>query len=107
MRSEMTGFNAGSDFKTLPFSHTTRQTLSQDWLKATTFLLSDSNGPQGAVRAVRQPQVDTPGTWSVGTIQSFHLDFDDSESRDETTAVQGSEVVDTALGRVTAWRCTQ
>ena len=124
LHSEITDFYAGGDFKklteedrvnmtastdgrALPFSHTARQTLSQDWLKATTFLMSDNSGPQGRVRAVRQPQVDTPGSWAVGTIQSVHVDFDDGESRDETTTVQGSEVADTAAGKLTVWRCAQ
>ena len=121
---EITDFKAGGDFKrltqesvanmsatadgrTLPFSHTTRETLSQDWIKATTFLMSDNEGPQGTVRTVRQPQVDTPGVWSNGLTQKSHLDFDDGESRDEITTVQGSLVVDTVLGKFTTWRCTQ
>jgi len=124
LHSEITDFYAGGDFKklteedtvnmtastdgrTLPFSHTARQTLSQDWLKATTFLMSDNGGPQGTVRTVRQPQVDTPGSWAVGTVQSVHVDFDDGESRDETTTVQGSEMADTVLGKLTVWRCVQ
>lgn len=121
---EITDFNARGDFKgltqeivvnmtatadgrTLPISHTTRETLSQDWIEATTFLMSDNDGPQGVVRTVRQPRVDTPGTWSNGLTQKSHIDFNDGESRDEITTVQGSEVVDTALGRLTVWRCTQ
>jgi len=124
VHSEMTALDAGGDFKklteedtvnmtdddggrTLPFSHTIRETLSQDWGRETTFLMSDNDGPQGAVRTVRQPRVDTPGTWSDGTTQSVHVDFDDGEHRDETTTVQGSEVVDTLLGKFTVWRCVQ
>ena len=124
LHSEITNSDAGGDFKklteedtvnmtasadgrTLPFSHTARQTLSQDWLKATTFLMSDNGGPQDSIRHVRQPQVDTPGSWAVGTTQSVHLDFDDGESKDETTTVQGSEVADTVLGKFSVWRCTQ
>lgn len=69
--------------------------------------MSDNGGPQDSTRHVRQPQIDTPGVWSNGLNQSSHLDFDNGESRDESTTVQGSEVVDTALGRLTVWRCTQ
>ena len=92
--------------RTLPFSHSQQETLSQN-LVGNTYLRSDSDGPQGTVRTVRQPQVDTPGVWSSGLTQKSHLDFSDGESRDETTTVQGSEVVDIALGKFTAWRCTQ
>lgn len=92
--------------KALPFSHREQERLSQD-LIGTTYLMSDNDGPQGAVRTVRQPQDDTPGAWSDGLIQASHLDFDDGEHRDETTTVQGSEVVETALGRLTVWRCVQ
>lgn len=124
LHSEITALDAGGDFKklteedrvnmtasndgrTLPFSHTVRQTLSQDWGKATTFLMSDNGGPQDRTRTVRQPQVETPGTLSDGLSQVSHLDFDDGEHRDETTTVRGSEVVDTALGKMTVWRCVQ
>ena len=92
--------------RTLPFSHSLRESLSQN-LMGSTYLMSDNGGPQDSTRHVRQPQVDTPGSWAVGTIQSVHLDFDDGESRDETLTVQGSEVADTVLGRLTVWRCTQ
>ena len=97
-------FSDGS--RTLPFSHSQRENLSQN-LVGNTYLMSDNDGPQGAVRTVRQPQVDTPGVWSSGLTQKSHLDFGDGESRDEITTVQGSEVVETALGKFTVWRCTQ
>ena len=94
------------DGKTLPFSHSQQETFSQN-LSGNTYLMSDNGGPQDSIRHVRQPQVETPGVWSAALIQSSHLDFDDGESHDETTTVQGSEVVDTVLGRLTVWRCTQ
>ncbi len=107
IEDDAVSMTASADGRTLPFSHTTQQTLSQDWLQATTYLLSDNNGSQGAVRTVRQPQVDTPGTWLDGLSQSSHLDFDNGDSKNETTTVQGSEVVDTALGKISVWRCVQ
>lgn len=57
--------------------------------------------------AMRQPQVDTPGALSDGLTQASHLDFSDGEHRDVTATVQGSEVVDTALGKFTVWRCVE
>lgn len=124
IRSEMSTLEASGNFRTLTeedtahftaslagnissLSQVIRQTLSQDSLKATTFLMSDNNGPQNAVRTVRQPQVDTPGEWAAGATQTVHLDFDNGEHKDETTTVSGSEVVDTALGKFSVWRCVQ
>jgi len=92
--------------KTLPFAHSQAEALSQN-LAGDTYLMSDNGGPQDSTRHVRQPQVDTPGSWAVGTVQSVHVDFDDGESRDETTTVQGSEMADTVLGKLTVWRCVQ
>ncbi len=92
--------------RTLPFSHSQQEALSQN-LIGSTYLMSDNDGPQDSLRHVRQPQIDTPGVWSNNLKQSSHLDFDNGESRDETTTVTGSEIVDTALGRLTVWRCTQ
>lgn len=97
-------FSDGS--RTLPFSHSQLEILSQN-LVGNTYLMSDNGGPQDGTRHVRQPQIDTPGVWSNGLNQFSHLDFDDGESRDETTAVQGSEVVNTVVGSLTVWRCTQ
>lgn len=106
MQTNDTNLTFSTGGRTLPFSHSERQALSQN-LMGNTYLMSDNDGPQGRSRVVRQPQVDTPGAWSSGLRQNSHLGFDDGESRDEVTTVQGSEVVDTALGRFTVWRCTQ
>ena len=94
------------DGKTLPFSHSQQEAFSQNPL-GNTYLMSDNSGPQDSIRHVRQPQVETPGVWSAALNQSSHLDFDNGESHDETTTVVGTEVVDTVLGRLTVWRCTQ
>ncbi len=89
----------------VPLAYTDHGTFSQDPVQATTYLLSDQKAPNLENRRVLRPQVDTPGAWTNGTTQSVHLDFDDNQGRDETMTVQGSEVVDTALGRFTVWRC--
>lgn len=39
--------------------------------------------------------------------QTAHLDFDNNESTDQTMTVQGTEVMDTAVGRLTVWRCVE
>lgn len=90
-----------------PITHAEHRTFSQDPAKATTRLLTDEGGPSKVARRVLLPKVDTPGAWSDGLTQAVRLDFDDNERTDETMTVQGSEVVDTALGRFTAWRCVE
>ena len=88
-------------------THTEHRDFSQDLVRATTCLLTDDKGPNKGARRVLLPKVDTPGAWSNGMTQTVRLDFDDNEYTDETMTVQGSEVVDTALGRLTVWRCVE
>ena len=90
-----------------PITYAEHRTFSQDPAKATTRLLTDESGPNKVARRVLLPKVDTPGVWSDKMTQDVRLDFDDNERTDETMTVQGSEVVDTALGRFNAWKCVE
>ena len=90
-----------------PITSVDHKSFSQDPVRATTCLLTDEGGPNKSARRVLLPKVDIPGVWSDGLTQAVRLDFDDNESTDETMTVQGPEVVDTALGRFTVWRCVE
>jgi hypothetical protein len=84
--------------------HEWKHYMLQDATTRACTTVGDTRGKDGALRSVENPAIGDPGNWSASTTISNQLKFSNGDTCDVTSAVVGSEVVATPVGKFTCWK---